>query len=65
MSVGVCAECGDEYAFGHDGSDPFTSFSVNQHYQDDEDFAVSVCGDCADGVVAQLREWYEAKETDQ
>ena len=62
MGDSTCAECGETFAYGYDGDDPFTHFSVSPHNQPDEQFAVSVCADCASDVVETLRGWTEMEQ---
>ena len=56
MSVGTCEICGDEFVFGHDGDDPFTSISVSYHDDGRDDFSESVCQPCGDDLLADLVE---------
>lgn len=56
----TCNACGAGYDVGTDG-DAFTHFSVSHHNQPDaDDYAVSVCPDCAEDVDAQLAAWADA-----
>jgi len=54
MGSGTCPRCGDEFVYGHDGNDPFTSVSVNHHDDEREDYATSVCQSCGDKLLADL-----------
>ena len=56
MSTGTCDMCGDEFVFGHDGKDPFTSVSVSYHDEARDDFAASVCQPCGDELLSDLVE---------
>lgn len=51
MATGTCEKCGDEFVFGHDGDDPFTSVSVSFHNGDRDNFALSVCQECGDEML--------------
>jgi uncharacterized protein (DUF983 family) len=54
MGSGTCQRCGDEYEFGHDGDDPFTTITVSFHDDDRGDFAESVCQSCGDELLDEV-----------
>jgi len=56
MGKGTCKLCGAEFVYGFDGDDPFTSISVSYHDAEREDFAESICQDCGDELLADLKD---------